>query len=68
MAGIVNTSVPANVRRQHNGSAWAPLREPLFRSLWGAAVISYIGTWMQNVGAGWLMTQLTMSPLMVSLV
>src|SRR2546425_1642782 len=42
--------------------------EPLFRSLWIAAVISYTGTWMQNVGAGWLMTQLTMSPLMVSLV
>ncbi len=44
-------------------SAWAPLGEPLFRSLWIAAVISYTGTWMQNVGAGWLMTQLTMSPL-----
>ena len=48
--------------------AWAPLAEPLFRSLWIAAVISYTGTWMQNVGAGWLMTQLTTSPLMVSLV
>jgi MFS family permease len=49
-------------------SAWAPLREPLFRSLWIAAVVSYTGTWMQNVGAGWLMTQLTTSPLMVGLV
>ena len=49
-------------------SPWAPLREPLFRSLWVAAVISYTGTWMQNVGAGWMMTQLTMSPFMVSLV
>src|SRR5262249_55463746 len=49
-------------------SPWAPLRVPLFRSLWIAAVISYTGTWMQNVGAGWLMTQMTMSPLMVSLV
>src|SRR5437660_455677 len=48
--------------------AWAPLQEPLFRSLWIAAVISYTGSWMQNVGAGWLMTQLTTSPLMVSLV
>jgi predicted MFS family arabinose efflux permease len=47
-------------------AAWEPLREPLFRSLWIAAVISYTGTWMQNVGAGWLMTQLTTSPLMVS--
>ena len=48
--------------------AWAPLGEPIFRSLWIAAVISYTGTWMQNVGAGWLMTQLTTSPLMVGLV
>jgi MFS family permease len=56
----------ANIRRSE--SAWAPLGEPLFRSLWIAAVISYTGTWMQNVGAGWLMTQLTTSPLMVSLV
>jgi len=44
------------------------LREPLFRSLWIAAVISYTGTWMQNVGAGWLMTQLNPSPLLVGMV
>jgi len=48
--------------------AWAPLQEPLFRSLWIAAVVSYTGSWMQSVGAGWLMTELTTSPLMVSLV
>jgi MFS family permease len=59
---------PANLAPRPGNSALAPLREPLFRSLWIAAVISYTGTWMQNVGAGWLMTQLTMSPLMVSLV
>jgi MFS family permease len=53
---------------QRPDAAWAPLREPLFRSLWIAAVVSYTGTWMQNVGAGWLMTQLTDSPLMVGLV
>lgn len=49
-------------------SAWDPLREPLFRSLWLAAVVSYTGTWIQNVGSGWLMASLTASPLMVSLV
>jgi predicted MFS family arabinose efflux permease len=48
--------------------AWAPLSEPVFRSLWIAAVISYTGSWMQTVGAGWLMTEVTTSPLMVSLV
>lgn len=63
-------AVPAveGVRIGRADAAWEPLREPLFRSLWIAAVISYTGTWMQNVGAGWLMTQLTTSPLMVSLV
>src|SRR5882724_2922912 len=49
-------------------TALAPLREPLFRSLWIAAVISYTGTWMQNVGAGWLMTQLNPSPFLVGMV
>lgn len=49
-------------------SAFAPLREPLFRALWIAAVVSYTGTWMQNVGAGWLMASLTSSPILVGLV
>ncbi len=49
-------------------SVLGPLHEPLFRTLWIAAVVSYTGTWMQNVGAAWLMTSLTMSPLMVGLV
>src|SRR3984957_1767905 len=68
MADALNTSMPVTAPPNLPVSAWAPLREPLFRSLWIAAVISYTGSWMQNVGAGWLMTQLTMSPLMVSLV
>jgi predicted MFS family arabinose efflux permease len=65
-----NFAVPSvgGVNRGHAETAWAPLREPLFRSLWIAAVVSYTGTWMQNVGAGWLMTELSTSPLMVSLV
>ncbi len=68
MSDVIKTPVPDSLRPMRASSAWAPMREPLFRSLWIAAVISYTGTWMQNVGAGWLMTQLTMSPLMVSLV
>jgi MFS family permease len=59
---------PLHPSTAKGGSPWAPLHEPLFRSLWIASVISYVGTWMQNVGAGWMMTQLTLSPLMVSLV
>jgi len=49
-------------------SAWVPLRQELFRTLWIAAVASNIGTWMHEVGASWLMTQLAPSPLMVSLI
>jgi MFS family permease len=49
-------------------SALSPLAEPLFRSLWIAAVISYTGSWMQNIATGWLMTSLTRSPMWVSLV
>lgn len=46
----------------------APLREPLFRALWIAAIASNMGTWMQDVGAAWLMTSLSTSPFMVALV
>lgn len=49
-------------------STLAPLHEPLFRSLWIAAVISYTGSWMQNIATGWLMTSLTSSPMYVALV
>jgi MFS family permease len=66
LADHISIPAPGIIRRSE--SALGPLGEPVFRSLWIAAVISYTGTWMQNVGAGWLMTQLTDSPLMVSLV
>jgi len=68
MADSLEIPLPPAMHSSPPTSALAPLREPLFRSLWIAAVISYTGTWMQNVGAGWLMTTLTMSPFMVGLV
>ena len=49
-------------------SAWSPLQNALFRNLWIATIVSNIGTWMQDVGAGWLMTSLSSSPSMVALV
>lgn len=48
--------------------ARAPLATPWFRALWIATVISNIGTWMHDVGAAWLMTSLSPSPMMVALV
>jgi MFS family permease len=49
-------------------SAWSPLRNGLFRALWIATIVSNIGTWMQDVGAGWLITSLSSSPSIVALV
>jgi MFS family permease len=48
-------------------SPWSPLRHAVFRLIWTAWVISNIGIWMQSVGAAWLMTALTPSPLLVAL-
>lgn len=48
--------------------AFSPLRQAVFRSIWVAALVSNIGTWMQNVGAAWLMTDLSHSATLVSLV
>src|SRR5579871_4855747 len=39
-----------------------------FRWLWIASVASNIGTWMQNVGAGWEMAILAPTPMLVALV
>jgi MFS family permease len=50
-----------------NEPAWSPLRQPVFRALWITSIASNIGTWMHEAGAGWLMTSLTPSPLMVAL-
>jgi MFS family permease len=49
-------------------AAFVPLRHPAFRALWMATLASNTGLWIQNTGAGWLMTSLAPSPVMVSLV
>jgi MFS family permease len=49
-------------------SPWAPMRRGVFLALWIAALASNLGTWMQNVGAAWMMTSLSKSALMVSLI
>ncbi|WP_369058255.1 MFS transporter [Caulobacter sp. 73W] len=46
----------------------SPLSYGLFRALWIATIVSNIGTWMHDVGAGWMMTSLSPSPLMVAMV
>ena len=49
-------------------SAWAPLRSPVFRMLWGTWMAANICMWMNDVAAAWLMTSLTTSPIWVALV
>ncbi len=49
-------------------SAWAALATPAFRALWIAALVSNLGTWIQDVGEVWTMTSLTSSPLLIALV
>jgi MFS family permease len=49
-------------------SPWIPFSHPVFRALWVATIVSNIGTFMQSVGAAWLMTSLSTSPVMVALV
>jgi MFS family permease len=49
-------------------SAWAPFRNKTFRALWLAQFVSNVGTWMQSVGAVWVMLELKGSPTFVALV
>src|SRR6267142_1886469 len=46
---------------------WRPLRAPIFRQLLVADVVSDVGTFMQGVGAAWLMVSLGAGPLYVAL-
>ena len=47
---------------------WSPLRIAVYRSMWIAALVSNVGTFMHIVAAGWAMTSLTDSPTLVGLV
>src|SRR5437870_8906765 len=48
-------------------STRSPLYYGLFRAIWIASTASHIGSYMTDVGQGWLMASLTPSPLIVSL-
>lgn len=59
---------PSESETKPTVSPWAPLRGTTFRVLWAAALLANIGTWVRDVGSGWLMTSLSPSALAVSLV
>lgn len=60
MASLKNFSALAEALR--------PLRHPPYAVLWTATLVTNIGWWMYTAAASWLMTDLSISPLMVSLV
>jgi MFS family permease len=62
------SAVTDNLANAASASPWAPLKIPVFRMLWFATLASSIGAWMHDVGAGWLMTSLSPTPVMVALV
>ena len=63
-----NIAVTNDTHQASLSTPWAPLQHRIFRMLWIASIFSNIGSWMHEVGAGWLMTSLAPSPLMVALV
>ena len=46
----------------------SPFKSAMYRTLWIAALFSYVGAAMYDVGASWLMTSLAPNPLFVSLI
>ena len=60
----MNSVEPLQIPRQRR---YAALRYRNFRLLWMGLIVSNMGTWMQNVANGWLVLQLTNSPLWLGL-
>jgi MFS family permease len=49
-------------------STWAPLRIGLFRAIWLAVLVSNVASWMQTVGAQWLLVGQPHASILVALV
>ncbi len=54
-------------RATTGGARFAALHHKNFTLLWSGLIVSNAGTWMQNVAQGWLVLQLTNSPLWLGL-
>jgi MFS family permease len=61
---VAATAIPAS----ETASPWSPFRQRVFLVIWLAVLVSSTGTWIRDVASGWLMTELSPSPLLVSLV
>jgi MFS family permease len=56
------------VNKKSSQSGLSPFKSSMYRSLWIAALFSYVGAAMYDVGASWLMTSISPDPLFVSLI
>jgi len=57
-----------SIEKKAPASAWSPFRHTLFAVMWTATMVSLVGTWMNDIAAGWLMAEMTNSPTWVSMV
>lgn len=64
-ADAVNTGVGSHPRAMNT---FAAFRHPNYRLYFSGQIVSLVGTWMQIVAQGWLVYQLTDSPLYLGLV
>ena len=62
MEPTLNAAAPAPSHRR-----FAALHSRTFTALWVGLLVSNMGTWMQNVANGWVIYQLTNSPLWLGL-
>lgn len=60
--------MPVTSQKAEPVGTFSPLAVPLYRRIWGTAVVSNVGTFLQLTAGPWLMNELTGSPLLVSLV
>src|ERR1700693_726097 len=67
MEPIPSHELTGEQRSRATTSVWRPLRGSTFRNLLIADVFSDIGTFMQGVGAAWLMVSLNAGPMYVAL-
>jgi predicted MFS family arabinose efflux permease len=59
---------PPYKQEGHLVSGLSPFKSDLYRILWIAALFSYIGMAMYDIGASWLMASIAPNPLFVSLI
>jgi len=60
---VAHPAPPSSAPRQPHASAMstallAPLRNPAYRAIWVATLLSNFGVWIQMVAAAWLMTSI----------